>query len=75
MGFVVIISYSCSKDEGSIPVRPPMPLTVKDIDGNVYHTVKIGNQVWLVENLKTTGYNNGGIIRNITDSAHGVILE
>ena len=69
MGFVVIISYSCSKDEGSIPVRPPMPLTVKDIDGNVYHTVKIGHQVWMVENLKTSRYNNGDIIRNITDSA------
>ncbi len=36
--------------------------TVTDIDGNVYHTVTIGKQVWMVENLKTTRYRNGDII-------------
>ena len=44
------------------------PGTVTDIDGNVYNTVVIGTQVWLVENLKTTRYRNGDPIPYITDS-------
>jgi uncharacterized protein (TIGR02145 family) len=40
--------------------------TVIDIDSNVYHTVTIGKQVWMVENLKTTRYRNGDPIHIIT---------
>jgi uncharacterized protein (TIGR02145 family) len=35
---------------------------VTDIDGNGYDTVRIGNQTWLKQNLKTTRYRNGDII-------------
>jgi uncharacterized protein (TIGR02145 family) len=41
---------------------------VIDIEGNNYHFVTIGNQVWMSENLKTAKYNDGIVIPLITDN-------
>lgn len=42
--------------------------SITDIDGNKYSQQKMGNQIWLVENLKVTRFNNGDTIIKLQDS-------
>lgn len=55
-------------DTGNLPLLVELVKeeTVTDIDGNVYHTIQIGTQIWLKENLKVTHYRNGDPIADGT---------
>jgi uncharacterized protein (TIGR02145 family) len=68
MGMLLMLTNGCKKNDSGNPTKPSDETTVRDIDGNVYHTVTIGSQVWMVENLKTTKYRNGDPIPNVTDN-------
>lgn len=39
---------------------------VTDVENRTYHTVNIGTQVWLMENLATTKFNDGSPIPQVT---------
>jgi uncharacterized protein (TIGR02145 family) len=52
-----LINAGCDKTEYPVIIVDDDPIT--DIDGNVYNTVNIGNQRWMVDNLNVSHFRNG----------------
>jgi uncharacterized protein (TIGR02145 family) len=74
MGWVILFTNGCEKIKEKDPyINTNKPIfnnnltygIVTDIDSNTYKTIKIGNQTWLAENLKTVHYRNGDPIPNV----------
>jgi uncharacterized protein (TIGR02145 family) len=59
VGVALIFTNSCKKDD---------PASITDVDGNIYTSVTIGTQTWMVENLKTTKLNDGTELPVITNN-------
>lgn len=65
VGMILIYIHSCTKDEKELYSEDQL---ITDIEGNVYNTVKIYNQVWMAENLKVTKFNDSTSIPTVTES-------
>jgi uncharacterized protein (TIGR02145 family) len=63
LGFIlfVCLTNGCKKDDNNTG-------PVSDTEGNNYSTVKIGNQVWMAENLRATRLNDGTAIPLTSDA-------
>jgi uncharacterized protein (TIGR02145 family) len=55
-------------------VNPSDPGTVTGNNGKIYKTMKIGDQVWMAENLKETSYRTGNIIPEVTNQNDWIAL-
>jgi uncharacterized protein (TIGR02145 family) len=59
ISFTLLFFFSCKKEKVETRIETG---TVTDVDGNIYNTVKIGNQWWMAENLNVQHYRNGDSI-------------
>jgi uncharacterized protein (TIGR02145 family) len=73
IGLLINLTYSCKKDDATKKqstqdgetIITTDPIT--DIDGNIYKTIQIGNQLWMASNLNVSHYKNGESLPNISD--------
>lgn len=63
LGFNVF--FSACQDDDEAPEKTFETGTVTDIEGNIYQTVKIGDQWWMAEDLKTSTFRSGALVDRV----------
>lgn len=63
----MLFFVSCDKEENGDTGDSVTYGSVTDVDGNRYKTIVINDQEWMAENLRTTHFDNGTAIPNVTD--------
>jgi len=58
-GILVMLFSSCRKDSGDPNIATT---TVKDVNGNEYGAMTIGDQTWLTSNLRVGSFNDGTLL-------------
>jgi uncharacterized protein (TIGR02145 family) len=68
-GEITPVSIHLNPASGSLEIVVTWGSLCRDIDGNIYKTVRIGNQIWMAENLRVTHYRNGDAIPHVSDNS------
>ena len=63
LAFWMMLSSGCEKSD--IPEPESDLIQITDYDGNTYYAKQIGDQWWMVNNLRSTHYSNGERIRKV----------
>lgn len=69
---VMVMVISCQNDIDEIVENDEKCV---DVDGNIYSTITIGDQVWMTEVLRTTKYRNGDPIATTEPLSQSIVKE
>jgi hypothetical protein len=72
---LIFLTFGCEEDNEINPTNGKTTAefnpdkvygSLTDQDGNEYNTIRICNQIWMAENLRTTKFRNGDPIPEVT---------